>query len=76
MAIYNSYFKYLFSAKQSKQHGLNFFLDCKPHIFQIFMAYLHTNILVVSPEFSYNVYKELIRIAEYFSINRLIHICE
>lgn len=75
MTIHSQYFKYLLTNKKDVQLT-RFSFDCKPKVFQIFLAYLHTSILVVSPQFSYNVFKELTYLAEYFSLDRLIYICE
>lgn len=77
VSLYSSYFNSLLNSsfKQDK-NTIRIELAYDPAAFQIVLAYLHTFILVVPEHASYGLYKEIAKLAEYFSLPQLLAICE
>lgn len=76
VSLYSNYFNSLLNSSFRREKNIiRIELACDPAAFQIVLAYLHTFILVVPEHASYGLYKEVARIAEYFSLQQLLAIC-
>jgi len=78
MKIHSQYFYYMLSQKYDINQGkISIQLpNYTPLIFEILLAYLHTNLLVVPAQSPYSLFIEIASLAEYFSLHTLMHICE
>lgn len=78
MKIHSHYFYYLLSQRYNTNSNKIYVSlpNCTPIIFEILLAYLHTNLLVVPSQSSYTLYIEIAKLAEYFSLPNLMNICE
>lgn len=77
MSIFSQFFSHLFDRDYQQKRELFIELEeCEVEVFGIVVAYLHTGILVVPAQSCYLLFKSIALLANYFSLARLVDICE